>query len=67
MSFRKLNQLWLIPLAQTVMILGIVALCQPWVEILHRYGMTVILVGLVSFMITTKIPAPQAHEPEANS
>ncbi len=62
MSFRALNQRWLIPIAQTVMILGIVALCQPWVEVLHRYGMTIIIVGLVSFMITTKIPAPEATE-----
>ena len=62
MSLRALNQRWLIPVAQTVMILGIVALCQPWVEVLHRYGMTIIIVGLVSFMITTKIPAPEAKE-----
>ncbi len=62
MSFRALNQRWLIPLAQTVMIFGIVALCQPWIEVLHRYGMTIILVGLVSFMITTKIPAPEDRE-----
>ncbi len=57
MSFRDTNQRVLIPVAQTVMILGIVALCQPWVEVLHRYGMTLTLIGLVSFMITTKIPA----------
>ncbi len=62
MKFRELNQRRLIPLAQSVMILGIVALCQPWVEVLHRYGMTIILIGLVSFMITTKIPAPEAKE-----
>jgi type IV secretory pathway VirB2 component (pilin) len=62
MKFRELNQRWLIPIAQSVMILGIVALCQPWVEVLHRYGMTIIIVGLVSFMITTKIPAPEARE-----
>ena len=62
MSFREINQRWLIPLAQTTMIFGIVALCQPWVEVLHRYGLTIIIVGLVSFMITTKIPAPEAKE-----
>ncbi len=62
MNFRELNQRWLIPVAQTVMILGIVALCQPWVEVLHRYGMTIIIVGLVSFMITTKVPPPEAKE-----
>ena len=58
MSFRALNQRWLIPVAQSLMIIGIVALCQPWVEVLHRYGVTIILIGLVGFMVTTKIPAP---------
>lgn len=62
MSFRHTNQRILIPAAQTLMIFGIVALCQPWIEILHRYGLTLTLIGLVSFMITTKIPAP---DPEA--
>ena len=58
MSFRETNQRYLIPAAQTLMVLGIIALCQPWVEVLHRYGLTITLVGLVSFMVTTKIPAP---------
>jgi hypothetical protein len=64
MSFRETNQRLLIPAAQTVMIFGIVALCQPWVEVLHRYGLTIILIGLVSFMITTKIPAPVKEQDE---
>jgi hypothetical protein len=38
------------------MILGIIALCQPWNLFLHRYGMTMTLVGLIAFMVTTKIP-----------
>ena len=58
MSFRETNQRVLIPLAQGMMIFGIVALCQPWVEVLHRYGVTLTLIGLVGFMVTTKIPAP---------
>jgi hypothetical protein len=64
MSFRETNQKLLIPAAQTIMIFGIVALCQPWVEVLHRYGLTIILIGLVSFMITTKIPAPVKEQDE---
>ena len=39
-------------IAEIVMILGIVALCQPWSQFLHRYGLTIILVGLVTFMFT---------------
>jgi disulfide bond formation protein DsbB len=39
-------------IAEIVMILGIVALCQPWNFFLHRYGVTIIIVGLVTFMLT---------------
>ncbi len=37
---------------EIVMVLGIVALCQPWNLFLHRYGVTIILIGLVTFMLT---------------
>jgi disulfide bond formation protein DsbB len=39
-------------MAEIVMVLGIVALCQPWNLFLHRYGLTIILVGLVTFLLT---------------
>ncbi len=32
--------------AEIVMVLGIVALCQPWSLFLHRYGVTIVIVGL---------------------
>ena len=38
--------------AEIVMVLGIVALCQPWNLFLHRYGLTIVIVGLVTFMLT---------------
>ncbi|MGO8035193.1 hypothetical protein [Rhizobium leguminosarum] len=56
MTFRPLNQKYLEPASQYLMILGIIALCQPWNLFLHRYGMTMTLVGLIAFMVTTKIP-----------
>ncbi|MBA1345270.1 MULTISPECIES: hypothetical protein [Rhizobium] len=56
MTFRALNQRFLEPASQYLMILGIIALCQPWNLFLHRYGMTMTLVGLIAFMVTTKIP-----------
>lgn len=56
MTLRALNQKYLEPGSQYLMILGIVALCQPWNLFLHRYGMTMTLVGLIAFMVTTKIP-----------
>ena len=39
-------------IAEIVMVLGIIALCQPWNFFLHRYGLTIIIVGLVTFMLT---------------
>ena len=39
-------------IAEIVMVLGIVALCQPWNLFLHRYGLTIIIVGLLTFMFT---------------
>jgi hypothetical protein len=38
--------------AEIIMVLGIVALCQPWSMDLHRYGVTIIIVGLLTFMFT---------------
>lgn len=65
MTFRQMNQRWIVPGAQVLMIFGIVALCQPWVEVLHRYGVTIILIGLVTFMVATKIPAPAPTDEDA--
>ena len=62
MSFRSLNQRWVVPGVQGLMIFGIIALCQPWIEVLHRYGLTILLIGLVGFMVATKIPAPESRE-----
>jgi hypothetical protein len=56
MNIRRINQRYLEPAAQSLMIAGIIALCQPWNMFIHRYGVTITLIGLVSFMITTKIP-----------
>ncbi len=42
-------------ISQWVMVAGIVALLQPWNFFLHRYGVTIILIGLVGFMIFSHI------------
>ncbi|WP_205523942.1 hypothetical protein [Oceanomicrobium pacificus] len=62
MTFKEINQAYLVPLAQWTMIFGIVALCQPWSSLLHRYGLTITLIGLVGFLIVMHIPP----EPEAD-
>lgn len=63
MSFRELNQRILAPAAQGLMIFGIISLCQPWSLFLHQYGVTLTLVGLIAFMVTSKIaPDPEKDE-----
>lgn len=48
---------------EIVMILGIVALCQPWNLFLHRYGLTIIIVGLLTFLFTNWFGSkPDEHE-----
>ncbi|TPK96212.1 hypothetical protein FJ934_10250 [Mesorhizobium sp. B2-4-12] len=61
MSFRAVNEKYLLPASQILMVLGIVALCQPWSLSLHSYGVTIILIGLIGFNITSKI-APARSE-----
>ncbi len=60
MSFRSTNQKYLVPAAQSLMIFGIVSLSQPWSLFLHRFGLTMTIVGLIAFMVTSKIgPDPE--------
>ncbi len=61
MSFRAVNEKYLLPASQILMVLGIVALCQPWSLSLHSYGVTIILAGLIGFNITSKI-APERRQ-----
>ena len=65
MTFKQLSANVLEPLSQWIMILGIVALCQPWIEVLHRYGVTIILIGLIGFSIFSKIRPDPAKEPQS--
>lgn len=63
MTFRQINEKYIVPGAQTLMILGIVALCQPWNLFFHRYGLTIILVGLVGFIVFSHFePEPEAED-----
>jgi hypothetical protein len=57
MSIRQLCSRVFEPLAMYTMIAGIVALCQPWSLLLHRYGVTIILAGLLGFLIFSHVPA----------
>ncbi len=62
MTIRRLSAKVLEPMAMYTMIAGIVALCQPWSLFLHRYGIAIILVGLVGFLIFSHVPAPSDEE-----
>ena len=63
MNFRELSSRVLEPASMFLMILGIVALCQPWNEVLHRYGVTITLVGLIGFSVFSKIkPLPKEEQ-----
>lgn len=65
MTFRQMNAKWFEPIAQWTMIGGVIFLCQPWIEVLHRYGLTIIILGLVAFLITSHVPPePEAAEEE---
>jgi hypothetical protein len=46
--------------SMALMLLGIVALCQPWSEFLHRYSILTIIVGLVAFNVFSRITPPPA-------
>lgn len=64
MTFRQLSAKVLEPVSIGVMIFGIVALCQPWIEFLHRYSVTITLIGLVGFSVFSKIKP--LHDEEAS-
>jgi hypothetical protein len=44
------------------MLLGIVFLCQPWSEFLHRYSILTIIVGLVAFNVFSRIASPPSAD-----
>jgi len=49
--------------SMVLMMLGIVCLCQPWVEVLHRYSVAMIILGLVAFNVFSRIKTPDGAAP----
>ena len=62
MTFKQISARYLEPASIWVMVLGIVALCQPLNLTLHSYGVTIILAGLIGFNIFSKIKPPLNQE-----
>ena len=59
MDFREMSVKYFEPASIWIMVIGIIALCQPINMTLHSYGVTIILIGLVGFNIFSKIkPLP---------
>lgn len=55
MNFKELSNRILEPASQWIMLAGVVFLCQPWIEVLHRYSVTIMLIGLVGFIVFSHI------------
>ncbi|MEX3010755.1 hypothetical protein [Hoeflea sp. TYP-13] len=55
MNFKELSNRVLEPVSQWTMLAGVAFLCQPWIEVLHRYSVTIMLIGLVGFIIFSHI------------
>lgn len=49
--------------SMVLMVLGIVALCQPWSLLIHQYSVAMIIAGLVAFNVFSRIETPDAEEP----
>jgi len=62
MQFKEISARYLEPISMWTMVAGIVALSQPWIEVLHRYGVTIILIGLAGFIIFSHIKPGPAEE-----
>lgn len=41
--------------SMVIMMLGIVALCQPWFLLLHSYSVLIIIIGLVAFNVFSRM------------
>jgi hypothetical protein len=46
--------------SMVLMMLGIAALCQPWLLIVHSYSVLMIIVGLVAFNVFSRIASAPA-------
>jgi len=49
--------------SMALMMFGIVALCQPWIEVLHRYSILLIILGLLAFNVFSRVKPEQAAGP----
>ena len=60
MTFRTFIMRASEPASIWLMVIGVVALCQPWLSVLHIYATTITLVGIVGFNIAAHLPPADA-------
>ena len=48
---KKINIKYFEPIFMWLIIIGIFGISQPWIEIFHRYGFTITLIGLLGFIV----------------
>ena len=65
-AFRRFNARVLEPGSMAFMLLGILFLCQPWVEFLHQYSVLVMLIGLIGFNVSVHVPPPDGPKVDAD-
>jgi hypothetical protein len=58
MTLREFNARYLDRASMLLMVFGIIALCQPWVALLHQWSVLIMLIGLIGFNVSVHIPPP---------
>ena len=53
--------------SMALMMLGIIALCQPWNLFLHQYSVAMIIAGLVAFNVFSRMKTPASVEADESS
>ena len=53
--------------SMVLMMLGIVALCQPWSLFLHQYSVAMIIAGLLAFNVFSRMKTPAVPDADASS
>lgn len=62
MNFREFNVRILEPGSMWLMVIGVVALCQPWIQVLHAYSVGITLLGLIGFNVSAHVPPPDRKD-----
>jgi len=62
MTFREFNAKYLEPGSIWLMVIGVISLCQPWIQLLHTYSVAITLLGLIGFNIAAHIAPPDKKD-----